>query len=232
MNASLSTSPAILTPSPERLMFDWDALLESSGTSAALFDYDPSDIIFSQGDSAAEVMYIQRGRVKKSVTSRGGKEAVVAVLGPGEFLGEECLAGQPDRTGTATAMTASTVLTIGKAQMFSLLRRHSALADQFLSYTLARIIRGEADLLDLLINPSEKRLARALLLLARNGRPIERTRVVPKLSDAALAEIVGTTRSRVNILMNKFRRLGFIDYRGRSDLTINRALLRIVREDD
>ena len=147
------------------------ALLESAGVGATISEYDTSDVIFSQGDLANEVMYVQRGIIKKSVTSRTGKEAVVAVLGPGEFFGEECLAGQSDRMATVSAMTASTVLTVDKRQMLGMLHRHPALADRFLSHALARLIRTEEDLLDLLFNPSEKRLARALLLLARDGRP-------------------------------------------------------------
>jgi CRP/FNR family transcriptional regulator, cyclic AMP receptor protein len=231
MNASLNSSVGASTPTESPSVFD--LLLASAGVGAAISEYDTSDVIFTQGDPANEVMYIQRGIVKKSVISPTGKEAVVAVLGPGEFFGEECLAEQPNRMATASVMTASTVLIVDKTQMFGMLHRHPALADIFLSHALSRLIRTQEDFLDRLFNPSEKRLARALLLLARDGKTVQPQQVVPKLSQETLGEMVGTTRSRVSFFMNKFKKLGFIDYncRGRG-LTINSALLSVIRQDD
>jgi len=174
-------------------------------------------------------MYIQKGGIKISVLSRVGKEAVVAMLGPGEFFGEGALTGQSIRLGTATATTATTVLIIEKAAMLRLLRDQPAFSERFLSYMLARNLRIESDLVDHLFNSSEKRLARALLLLARFGAQAGPVRTIPKLSQETLAEMVGTTRSRVNFFMNKFRHLGFIDYNG--DLKINTELLSVVLHD-
>jgi CRP-like cAMP-binding protein len=187
--------------------------------------YSPAAIIFSQGDNATDVFYLQDGSIKLSVLSRTGKEAVVAILGPGDFFGEGCLAGQERRMATASAMAASTVLVVEKGAMLALLHEHRAIADQFLRHMLQRNIRIEEDLVDLLFNSSEKRLARALLLLARYGKTDAPLRV-PKMSQETLAEIVGTTRSRVNFFLNKFRDLGFIEYNG--DIKVNRSLLTVV----
>jgi CRP-like cAMP-binding protein len=189
--------------------------------------YARSAVIFSQGDLAADVFYIQQGSVKLSVLSRTGKEAVVAILGAGDFFGEGCLAGQPRRMATASALGASTVLVIEKPQMLEMLHTQPALAARFLSHMLTRNIRIEEDLVDQLFNSSEKRLARALLLLARYGKEDAPLRVT--LSQETLAEIVGTTRSRVNFFMNKFRDLGFIEYNG--DIKVNPALLTVVLHD-
>ena len=183
-----------------------------------------SAVVFSQGDAATEVFYLQQGSVKLSVLSRTGKEAIVAILRPGDFFGEGCLAGQPRRMATASALSASTVLVVEKAQMLEMLHTQPALGDRFLSHMLARNIRIEEDLVDLLFNSSEKRLARALLLLSRYGKGEQPLRI--KLSQETLAEMVGTTRSRVNFFMNKFRDLGFIEYNG--DITVNSALLTVV----
>jgi len=232
MDASFGPSLDAVTYTQGRPPVDLHVLLESAGVTATVSEYETSDIIFSQGDPASEVMYLQRGIVKKSVTSRTGKEAVVAMLGAGEFFGEECLAGQLNRMATASAMTASTVLAIDKGQMLGTLHRHPALADRFLSHALARLIRTEGDLLDQLVNPSEKRLARVLLLLARDGEAVQRQRVLPRLSQETLAEMVGTTRSRVNFFMNKFKKLGFIQYQGGGGLTINKALLSVIQQDE
>lgn len=174
-------------------------------------------------------MYVQDGQVKLSVLSARGKEAVVAILGRGEFLGEGALADQPVRMATATALQAVTLLVVQKRQMARVLHEHPALADRFIAYLLARNIRIEEDLVDQLFNSSEKRLARTLLLLARYGKPDKGQHVLPRLSQEVLAEIVGTTRSRVNFFMNKFRRLGFIDYNG--SLTIHDSLLSVVLHD-
>jgi CRP-like cAMP-binding protein len=174
--------------------------------------------IFSQGDPAQSVMYVERGAVRLSVVARSGKEAVIAIVETGQFVGEGCLAGQAHRMATATAVVPSTVLVIQKAEMARQLHEQPAFADRFLSHMLTRNIRIEEDLVDQLFNSSEKRLARTLLLLARYGEPLIPHRVLPTLSQELLAEMVGTTRSRVNFFMNKFRKLGFIEYDGTSKL--------------
>jgi CRP/FNR family cyclic AMP-dependent transcriptional regulator len=206
--------------------FDVDAFLASTGITRRILRAAAGASIFEQGSPATSVFYIQEGSVKLSVVSSAGKEAVVALLGPGEFVGEGCLAGQPVRMGTATAVGATTVLRIHKREMVRTLHEHPAFADRFLTHMLRRNIRIEEDLVDQLFNSSEKRLARTLLQLARFGKPDASARVLPKLSQETLAEMVGTTRSRVNFFMNKFRRLGFIDYNG--VLKINAALLSVV----
>ena len=186
-------------------------------------------MLFAQGDPAETVIYVQLGGVKLSVLSRTGREAVVAMLGPGDFVGEGALAGQPVRIATATAVAATTALVIEKDEMLRVLHEQRALSDRFITYMLTRNIRAEADLVDQLFNRSEKRLARALLLLARYGKEEEPNRVLPKISQEILAEMVGTTRSRVNVFMNKFRKLGFIEYNG--GLKINASLLSVVLHD-
>jgi len=174
-------------------------------------------------------LYIQKGGVRLSVVNETGKEAVVAVLGPGDFLGEGCLAGQPLRIGTATAITATTMLVIEKKEMIRVLHSEHEFSDRFITFMLARNIRIEEDLVDQLFNSSEKRLARTLLLLARYGEEDSPQKVLPKISQEMLAEMVGTTRSRVNFFMNKFRKLGLIKYNG--GLQINRSLLSVVLHD-
>jgi CRP-like cAMP-binding protein len=171
-------------------------------------------------------MYIQRGGIKLSVVSKTGKEAVVAILGPGDFLGEGGLAGQPLRMATAMAVTPAIVLVIEKKEMFRVLHAEHALSDRFITYMLQRNIRTEEDLIDQLFNSSEKRLARTLLLLARYGKEDKPQRVIPKISQETLAEMVGTTRSRVNFFMNRFRQMGFIKYNG--GLQVNNSLLSVV----
>ena len=183
--------------------------------------------IFAQGDAANSVMYIERGSVRLSVVSPAGKEAVVAVLGPRTFFGEGCLAGQSARMATATAMTACTTLVVDKHEMVRQLHERPAFSDRFLVHMLARNIRVEEDLVDQLFNSSEKRLARTLLLLARYGEAQPAPMLLPRLSQELLAEMVGTTRSRVNFFMNKFRKLGFIDYDG-AGLKVHGSLLSIV----
>jgi CRP/FNR family transcriptional regulator, cyclic AMP receptor protein len=210
--------------------FDLRTFLDSAGISRTIAKYGRSVVIFSQGDPATDVMYVQQGSVKLSVLSKGGKEAVIAVLGPGDFFGEGCLAGQPRRMATASALSASTVLVVEKAQMLDLLHKQPALADRFISHMLVRNIRIEEDLVDQLFNSSEKRLARTLLLLARYGREDMSPRELPKLSQETLAEMIGTTRSRVNFFMNKFRELGFIDYNG-GGLKVNSSLMSVVLHD-
>jgi CRP/FNR family transcriptional regulator, cyclic AMP receptor protein len=209
--------------------FDAETFLNSSGVARKALDHRPAEIIFSQGDLSDSVLYIQSGSVKLSVVSRAGKEAVVGMLGSGDFFGEGALAGQPVRLATATAMTASRILVVPKRQMIRLLHRQHAFSDRFISYMLARNSRLEEDLVDQLFNASEKRLARTLLQIARYGKPQGPRRLLPRISQQVLAEMVGTTRSRVNFFMNKFRKLGFIEYNG--GLKIHDALLSVVLHD-
>jgi CRP/FNR family cyclic AMP-dependent transcriptional regulator len=206
--------------------FDAQAFLDSAGVSKKVVEFRKKGTVFAQGDPAKTVMYIQQGRVKLSVVNGIGKEAVVAVLGPGDFVGEGCLAGQPMRMGTATAITPTTLLIIEKNEMIRVLRGEHQFSDRFISYMLGRNIRIEADLIDQLFNSTEKRLARALLLLARYGKEDQPQRVLPKVSQETLAEMIGTTRSRVNLFMNKFKKMGFIEYN--SGLQINSSLLSVV----
>jgi CRP-like cAMP-binding protein len=214
---------------PKGLAFDVDAFLSSSGSARDVRRYATGAVVFAQGDPADSVVYIQAGGIRLSVVSRAGREAVVAMLGPGDFLGESALAGQRLRIATATAVLPTTALVIEKRKMLQVLHKESALSSRFLSYVLTRNIRAEADLVDQLFNRSEKRLARALLLLARYGKDEEPNLVLPRISQEVLAEMVGTTRSRINFFMNKFRRLGFIDYNG--GLRVNRSLLSVVLHD-
>jgi CRP/FNR family transcriptional regulator, cyclic AMP receptor protein len=209
--------------------FDAEAFLRSAGAGKTILAYQATDVIFSEGNASDSVLYIQEGAVKLSVHSRGGKEAVVAMLGPGDFVGERALAGHAVRLETATAMTATTVLIVPKEQMIRLLHDQHALSDRFITYMLARNIRIEADLIDQLFNSSEKRLARTLLLLARYGKPDQTDRVLPRISQETLAEMIGTTRSRVNFFMNKFKKLGFIEYNG--GLKVNHSLLTVIVHD-
>ena len=213
----------------ERPAFDAQAFLESAGAAQRVVSYPKGKILFSQGQPSDAVMYVQKGGVKISVVSRTGKEAVVAMLGPGDFFGEGALTGQSIRIGTATASTLTTVLIIEKATMLQLLRDEPTFSERFIAYMLARNIRIEADLVDHLYNSSEKRLARALLLLARYGEQGGLERRIPKISQETLAEMIGTTRSRVNFFMNKFRDLGFIEYNG--DIKVNPSLHSVVLHD-
>ena len=206
--------------------FNVQAFLDSTGIARELVDYRRGEVVFTQGDPCEHVMYIQKGGVKLSVLSTSGREAVVAMLGPGEFFGEGCLAGQPVRMGSATAATDSTILLVEKEQMVRLLHKQHALSDRFIAHMLARNIRIEEDLVDQLFNSSEKRLARTLLLLARYGKHDKPVRDVPPITQETLAEMVGTTRSRVNFFMKKFQRLGFIDYK--NGLKVNNSLLTVV----
>ena len=218
------SAPATLPPP-----FDIHAFLDSAGLSRRIVRFARGANVFRQGGRANSVFYIQAGGVKLSVLSSSGKEAVVAMLGPGDFLGEGCLAGQTLRMGTATAVIPTTVLRIQKSEMIRTLHEQSALSDLFIAHMLVRNIRIEEDLVDQLFNSSEKRLARTLLLLARYGSHDTTQGMLPKLSQETLAEMVGTTRSRVNFFMNKFRKLGFIEYNG--GLKINSSLLSIVLHD-
>jgi CRP-like cAMP-binding protein len=206
--------------------FDARAFLESTGVGKRVVMFARGDVVFSQGDPGESVMFIRRGAVQLSVLSRAGREAIVGTLGPGDFLGEGALAGHPVRLSTARATTASTVLIVPKRQMIRLLHSHPAFSDRFIAHVLARNARLEADLVDQLFNTSEKRLARTLLLLARYGRNDKLGWVLPKISQAALADMVGTTRSRVNFFMNKFKKLGFVEYNG--GLTIRPTLVTVM----
>jgi len=212
-------------------VFNAQAFLDSAGVAKTVADYRRGETIFTQGDTCEHVMYIQAGGVKLSVLAKTGREAVVAMLGPGEFFGEGCLAGQPLRMGSATAITPSTILLVDKEAMVQLLHKQHAMSDRFISHMLARNIRIEEDLIDQLFNSSEKRLARALLLLARYGKQDKPARVVPQISQETLAEMIGTTRSRVNFFLNKFKKLGFIEYDGELPLKINSSLLSVVLHD-
>jgi len=209
-----------------RRAFDAQAFLDSSGLHRTVVAFGKGDQIYSQGDECETVMYLQKGAVTLSVRSNRGKEAIVAVLRPGCFFGEAGLAGELTRTGSATASAASTVLVIQQAGMVRLLHAQHALSDRFIAHLLTRNARIEADLIDLLFNSAEKRMARTLLLLARYGEQGPPQRVIPKISQETLAEMVGTTRSRVNFFMNRFKKLGFIEDDG--GLTIHSSLLTVV----
>ena len=206
--------------------FDLQAFLTSAGVARKVVDFRRKQRIFSQGDAANAVLYVQEGAVRLSVISAAGKEAVVGMMGPGDFFGEGCLAGQPLRMGSATALLPTRLLIVEKKTMVRMLHAQHALADRFMTYVLARNIRIEEDLIDQLFNSSEKRLARALLLLARYGMEGPPRRLRVKVSQETLAGMVGTTRPRVNYFMNKFRKLGFIEYNG--GIRINDALLSVV----
>jgi CRP-like cAMP-binding protein len=209
--------------------FDVEAFLTTSGVARRLIRFAAGATIYAQGDRATAVWYIDRGRVKMSVLSSSGREGIIAVLGPGDFFGEGCLAGQSRRIGTATAIEDTSVLRLGQRVMTETLHREPEFAERFLAHMLGRNIRIEEDLVDQLFNSGEKRLARTLLLLARFGTDEAGVRTLPNVSQETLAEMVGTTRSRVNIFMNKFRKLGMIDYSGgRRLLKVNSSLLTVV----
>jgi CRP/FNR family cyclic AMP-dependent transcriptional regulator len=212
--------------STEKRAFNAQAFLDSAGLARRVVEYRRSEKIYSQGESAKDVLYIQKGGIKLSVVNEVGKEAVVAMLGPGDFFGEGGMAGQLLRMGTATAITSTTLLVIEKKEMIRVLHTEHAFSDRFLAYMLSRNIRIEEDLVDQLFNSSEKRLARTLLLLAQYGKQDQPQKRLPKVSQETLAEMIGTTRSRVNFFMNKFKKLGFIKYNG--GLHINTSLLSVV----
>src|ERR1043166_2079211 len=209
--------------------FDVKSFLESTGLGRRVRKFRGKETVFAQGDPAKNVMYIQEGGVKLTVVNEAGKEAVVAILGPGDFFGEGCLAGQSICMATATAIAPTSVLVIEKNEMVRVLHGEHEFSDRFIAHMLARNIRVEEDLVDQLFNSSEKRLARTLLLLARYGKHDKPIRAVPPISQETLAEMVGTTRSRVNFFMKKFQRLGFIDYT--DGLKVNNSLLTVVLHD-
>lgn len=206
--------------------FDPQVFLDTAGISRKIAEYRRGESIFAQGDAADSVMYVQQGGVKFSVVNGSGKEAVVAMFGPSDFFGEGCMAGQAVRMGTATAITPTTILVMEKNELLRVLHSQHELSDHFIRYMLAHNIRVEEDLVDQLFNSSEKRLARTLLLLARYGKQDQPIRILPKVSQETLASMVGTTRSRVNFFMNKFRKLGFIEYNGK--IKVNKSLLTVV----
>ena len=210
--------------------FDAQAFLDSAGAARKVAAYRRSEVVFAQGDAGDSVFYIQAGGVRLSVVSTAGREAIVAMLGPGDFFGEGGLAGQSVRKTTATALTPTTVLVIGKAEMMRVLRAEHALSDRFIAYMLSRNIRIEEDLLDQLFDSTEKGIARALLLRARYGTKDKPDRVLPTLSPAALAKLVGTTPERISIVLQKFTRLGFIE-EGPAGLAISTSLLSVVLHD-
>jgi len=206
--------------------FDAQDFLDTAGVARKISEYRRNESIYLQGDVAGTVMYVQKGGVKLSVVNGSGKEAVVAMFGPTDFFGEGCMAGQTLRMGTTTAVTPTTLLVIQKGELLRVLHAEHKLSDHFISYMLAHNIRVEEDLIDQLFNSSEKRLARTLLLLARYGKQEQPDRILPRVSQETLASMVGTTRSRVNFFMNKFRKLGFIEYNGK--IKVNKSLLTVV----
>jgi CRP/FNR family cyclic AMP-dependent transcriptional regulator len=214
------------TLSKNRIVFNAQTFLDSAGVERTIKEFKKAEVVYSQGDAAESVMYLKEGGVKLTVVNEGGKEAVIAILGPGDFFGEGCMAGQSVRMGTASTIAPSTVLVVEKTAMFKVLHEQHDLSDRFITFMLARNIRIEEDLVDQLFNSSEKRLARTLLLLARYGKDDKPHAVLRDVSQETLAEMVGTTRSRVNFFMNKFRKLGFIKYNG--GLQINTSLLSVV----
>jgi CRP/FNR family cyclic AMP-dependent transcriptional regulator len=217
------------TKSKTTRSFNVERYLNSGGIAKKIVSYRRRQVIFSQGDPSHSVLYLQQGLVKLTITSSRGKEAVIALLYPGDFLGEGCIAGQPLRVATATAVEPTTVLIIGKKEMTRVVHEEHEFSDRFVSHMLKRNVRVEEDLADHLFNSSEKRLARTLLLIARYGKEEQPERVVAKISQETLAEMVGTTRSRVSFFMNKFRSLGYVNYRGGlKGLRINSSLLRVV----
>lgn len=217
-------------PAAERHSFDSDAFLSSVGVGRTQKKYRSGKVVFSQGDPANGLFFIQAGKIKVTTISSQGKEAVVAILDPGAFFGEGCLAGQPQRISTATAMEDSSVAFLQKSAVIRTLHDEPAFSEMFMSHLLARNVRMEADLIDQLFNSSEKRLARLLLLLANFGKEGKTEPIVAKISQETLAEMIGTTRSRVSFFMNKFRRMGFIEYNGH--LSVHSSLLTMVLHDD
>ena len=226
----MATSPkvprSLKKVNPKIPVFDVKLFLDSACLGRKVAKFRAKQTVFVQGDPAIQVMYIQEGGAKLTVVNKTGKEAVVAILGPGDFLGEGCLAGQTNYLVTATTISPTSLLVIERNEMIRALHEEHEFSDRFIAYMLGRNIRVEADLIDQLFNSSEKRLARTLLLLARYGAPGHPHKTLPRVSQEMLAEMVGTTRSRVNFFMNKFRKLGFIQYNG--EIQVNDSLLSIV----
>jgi CRP/FNR family cyclic AMP-dependent transcriptional regulator len=224
-------APRLRKPgNPRSRAFDVKQFLDSTGLGRKVTTFAKNEAVFAQGDPAKKVMYIQDGGVKLTVVNESGKEAVVAILGPGDFFGEACLGGRSVCMATASTIAVTTVLVIEKNEMLRVLHEEHGFSDRFIAYMLARNIRVEEDLIDQLFNSSEKRLARTLLLLARYGAPGDPKKSLPKMSQETLSEMIGTTRSRVNFFMNKFRRLGFIHYT-HGKIQIDNSLLSVVLHD-
>jgi len=213
----------------KKTLFDPKVFLASVGKERTIADHRKDHMVFAQGDPADTVFYILKGKVKLTVVSRNGKEAVIAILEAGDFFGEGCMVGQPLRMASASAMSECSIVQISKAEMIRVLHDEPAFSEMFVRHLLSRNIRIEEDLVDQLFNSSEKRLARVLLLLANFGKEGKPQLVIPKLSQETLAEIVGTTRQRVNFFMNRFRKLGFIRYNG--GLEVHSSLLNVVLHD-
>ena len=216
-------------PKSRKRTFDLEKYLHTAGVEREIARYRKRQIIFSQGEPSESVFYLQQGEVKLTVTSSAGKEAVTALLYEGDFFGEGCIAGQSLRAATATALEATSAVVISKQEMIRVIHEEHEFSDRFIAHMLKRNIRFEEDLTDQLFNSSEKRLARVLLLVARYGKEEEPEKIVAQLSQETLAEMIGTTRSRVSLFMNKFRKLGYIKYNG--GLHINSSLLRVVLRD-
>ena len=220
-----------MLPVKKRAKFDSEGFLSTMNGGRKIVVFQKKQTIFVQGDSSDAIFYIQKGKISLTVVSQSGKEATIGVLNEGDFFGEACLTGQPLRTSSATAMTECSVMRIEKKFMIEVLHREQAFSDMFVAYLLTRNIRYEEALVDQLFNSSEKRLARMLLLLAQFGKEGTPETVIPKISQETLAEMVGTTRSRVSFFMNRFRKLGFIDYEGGTGLQVHSSLLNVVLHD-
>lgn len=221
---------AVARRAPRKPIFSVENFLAKSGLGRKIVELNKKTTLFSQGDAADSVFYIQKGKVKLTVVSRRGKEATLAFRSVGDFVGEECIAAiQPQRLTTATALMPVTVLRIDRSEMVRVLSREKAFSEAFVAYLLSRNVRTQEDLIDQLFNSSEKRLARALLLLARFGKDGVPETVIPRVSQETLAEMIGTTRSRVSFFMNRFRKLGFIEYNGK--LSVHSSLLNVVLHD-
>ena len=230
LNAQKRTSVAIASSNGNAPAVDWENLLAGISTGKTVVEYGENHAIFTQGQLADSLYFLLRGKVKLAVATHDGKEAIVATLGAGEFFGEGCLAGQPLRTATAISIGDCNLVRVQKSTMARALHDVRGLAERFVARLLARNIRYEADLVDQLFNSSEKRLARMLLLLSHFGKESRTETVVPGISQEHLAQMVGTTRSRINAFMNKFRKLGFIDYSTEVGLTVHRGLLSVLHE--
>jgi CRP/FNR family transcriptional regulator, cyclic AMP receptor protein len=224
-------SPSPKKANPRISPFDAKLFLASAGLGRKIAKFGPKETVFAQGNPATSVIFIQEGGVKLSVVNESGKEAVLAILGPDDFFGEGCLAGQSICMSTATTIAPTAVLAIEKEKMIRLLHEENEFSDRFISYMLERNLRAEEDLIDQLFNSSEKRLARTLLLLARYGARGQPEKLLPKVSQETLAEMIGTTRSRVNFFMNKFRKLGFVQYDRHGQIYIEQSLLSVVLHD-
>jgi CRP-like cAMP-binding protein len=225
----MPNEPRPLTPNVPRPSFDPKSFLHGVGEGRTIDNYRKDQIVFAQGDRADAVFFVLKGKVKVTVVSQQGKEAVIAILGPNEFFGEACLAGQTARISSATAMMESVIMRLEKAPLVRVIHQEPTFADNFIAHLLDRTIRVEADLVDHLFNSSEKRLARALLLLAGFGGEEKPEPITAKISQETLAEMIGTTRSRVSYFMNKFRRLGLINYNG--SITVHPSLLNHLLQD-